>query len=487
VSVSFASEDEALAAGHSREEIAAYKIAQEQDLSALSGALPSGATPSGATPKSSGATPKSPKIKQQDKKKPPANQGRALRRISNWKVKDPPLYNCKFVTWNGRHMLSWAMERRPWWGETRVGRNDKKLHGVDDHCRLFWNYYLRPDHCDQIRRSVSRDRLKGTVLPHPNIAYNHLEWNRWLTSKKGLYLSLDAFCKRTAQPLEKFTPTTFFLLDDAASAEMQRFEQYTRTLSNKDKAGLKLDQGVTPESLRAGDRNFWILKPAAGSNCGDGIRMLAGDDVVGQVQEIIRSGGEKDVKGGGQGGIKVSGEKNERGWRHFGWIVQKYIERPLLVHSRKFDIRCYILLVMRSDDGDDGGGDDDHGPSAAAGNGNNSNNKNPSPNQSSGRSGGGSGGRQHQKKLVGYLYNENYLRTSSTPVPVSQSRSLFKNKFKSRHEIVVWFAVLHCPNFDRLPPWAVRAERVPRPARQRGDAPHQRRDPGTGKKEPTQG
>ena len=30
--------------------------------------------------------------------------------------------------------------------------------------------------------------------------------------------------------------------------------------------------------------------------------------------------------------------------KHNAFIIQKYIERPLLVYQRKFDIRCWVLL-----------------------------------------------------------------------------------------------------------------------------------------------
>ena len=67
--------------------------------------------------------------------------------------------------------------------------------------------------------------------------------------------------------------------------------------------------------------NVWIVKPAALSNRGFGIQ------VVSEIQHVA------DM-------IEPASKRN-RG----GFIVQKYIERPLLIHGRKFDIRCYLLLV----------------------------------------------------------------------------------------------------------------------------------------------
>jgi hypothetical protein len=49
-------------------------------------------------------------------------------------------------------------------------------------------------------------------------------------------------------------------------------------------------------------------------------------------------------------------EKSKKKRSRSGYIVQKYIERPFLVHGRKFDIRCFLLLVASGSSSSNGGG-----------------------------------------------------------------------------------------------------------------------------------
>lgn len=68
--------------------------------------------------------------------------------------------------------------------------------------------------------------------------------------------------------------------------------------------------------------NAWIIKPGEDTNRGCGIQV---SNNLSEIQDIL---GEELAK------------RTSR-----TMIVQKYIEKPLLVNGRKFDIRCYALLT----------------------------------------------------------------------------------------------------------------------------------------------
>lgn len=73
-----------------------------------------------------------------------------------------------------------------------------------------------------------------------------------------------------------------------------------------------------PDTIYDGHHNIWILKPI-GHSCGSGIMLMNNEEKI------------------------LSYIQNQSASR---FVVQKYIERPLLIHNRKFDIRVYFMTFF---------------------------------------------------------------------------------------------------------------------------------------------
>lgn len=149
------------------------------------------------------------------------------------------------------------------------------------------------------------------------IVHNHLENNREITTKTGLIRSLRSFYTsnelaiQSSYQVHDSIATSFIITANYEDSEYQmfinRFNEIGNFHSNKER---------TP--AKHCEKNMWLIKPAA-LNQGKGI------EVCRTLKEIVKSFRSKPINS--------------------LWVIQKYIEKPLLFKGRKFDIRIWAVAT----------------------------------------------------------------------------------------------------------------------------------------------
>ena len=139
-------------------------------------------------------------------------------------------------------------------------------------------------------------RETSAVLQCGNlVAHNRLPNNFHICNKKSLFKNLKDFYGEKNIDVFSKIPLTFHVEQGLSDPAMAIF----------------IDQFK--------ENSMWIIKPGECTNRGNGIKV---SNELQEIKEIISSGS--------------SGRT---------YIVQKYIEKPLLINKRKFDIRCYALVT----------------------------------------------------------------------------------------------------------------------------------------------
>ncbi|CAJ1349635.1 unnamed protein product [Effrenium voratum] len=147
-------------------------------------------------------------------------------------------------------------------------------------------------------------KLKACKAPAkaeaPVRCHNHFEGSGLICTKKGLCESMMALFLQAKRDPFGALPLTF-IVHGSEDPQFAVFEEAFTSIA----AGSK--------------QTMWIVKPAEWANRGCGIRIFKTlEDVRARVDSKDRV-----------------------------WAIQKYIERPLLVHGRKFDIRAYCLVLQQ--------------------------------------------------------------------------------------------------------------------------------------------
>ena len=254
-------------------------------------------------------------------------------------VQEKVVYKYFIGKGNNSEMVRSLMAARKWWTETLVlseanfiwtqwnenqvfqllPKGENMIHEFDTTftCSLTYQVpvkigenYRQVDISDlgleKIKNNYSFTALKTKpFIPSKNRVYNKLEFNSYLSDKKGLLGCLTKYYEMVGQDVFNVHPVSFHVKD-------QQDPKYKKFLENFE----SLEKRKSKNKIK----NVWIVKPAENSNRGQGITVCKTLDEINSAIDAITSASNT-------------------------FIIQKYIEKPFLIHSRKFDIRCFVLVA----------------------------------------------------------------------------------------------------------------------------------------------
>ena len=156
---------------------------------------------------------------------------------------------------------------------------------------------------DSIAASPSFVKFKEAKSHSPLFlrTHNKLENNQFLSDKKCLHFVMKRYHEICNTDPYGYMPLTFHVQGTECTGYKDFLCHYQISVINNLK-------------------NFWIIKPGENSNRGNGIVV---SDNIHEIAALITSTTDKSHT----------------------YIIQKYIENPLLINKRKFDIRLYTLMT----------------------------------------------------------------------------------------------------------------------------------------------
>ncbi|CAG9331608.1 unnamed protein product [Blepharisma stoltei] len=203
---------------------------------------------------------------------------------------------------NNSSLIQSILKLRPNWSEAENGRQS---------LQFIW-------HPTSVKARFDR------LMPYlPIQVINHFEFHAQLSNKLLLYNNMVNYCRLKSIDITKLMPITFPLNVGSKdfTAQMSKFIGFFKTCSSSD------------------SKNFWLLKPS-GFNRGRGIHIF---NEISTLRSLLA-----DTQFSSQNPSKTTGliKKSPFSTK---FVLQKYIENPLLIDGRKFDIRVWVLITHEYD------------------------------------------------------------------------------------------------------------------------------------------
>ena len=239
---------------------------------------------------------------------------------------------------NNYPLVRSIFKQRWWW---QLGS------GIDfDSSNFLWTQWRKNELLDWLQPLAEAEKVEGVSNPWNDQKlriYGKMEDNYHLSNKKALFFNMTSYYEQISQNPFEVLPLTFHIEHGLTDPEFERFRQHFQMIEQEKQrkklelnaARAKHDQEHPKDEYDSEEeeieneeeffnihvpKNIWIMKPGENSNRGSGIFVC---NTMREIQAEITSNAKMQHT----------------------HIIQKYIERPLLISNRKFDIRCYGLLT----------------------------------------------------------------------------------------------------------------------------------------------
>ncbi|KAL4469542.1 hypothetical protein ABPG74_004795 [Tetrahymena malaccensis] len=243
--------------------------------------------------------------------------------------------NQKFLIFNGNgsHFIRSELLKRQNWDEIKSTQDEKRSIKNSDFIWSSQNFHYK---IFSIIEDLELEQQQKLLI-------NHFETNKSMCTKNGLIKSLRNYYQHNLQSSNQFillsifihimylseslkigqvgysvfhtTPTTFIVKQGFEDIEFQKFLAKYKAFENG-----KFETELIP--MKHCIQNLWLIKPG-NQNQGRGIVIYKNQN------EIINF---------------FQNKLNQQ-----QWIIQKYIEKPLLYKNRKFDIRMWALITCKNE------------------------------------------------------------------------------------------------------------------------------------------